>query len=262
VEAGPIAIRVGDLVIGVRTNDEEMSALLAGALRPHVEADLDVPPNLSLKFGETDGRVRDLHFLYRSGHSVVRTTSRGRLLRGALRHLESYAPAPPDMTPFNAKLLLRDGETVLVDGRFGTTLDVLERRLHRFGFRVVDVHAPLLDRETLEVKLDASQLEVDGDGRAEIDRRYPPTPQELELHDARYRLGRIVTWGEESPDGASPAQRFAELTPLVTGRDGRVAPADLDALTRVTRSCELVRIPHPDARQLLQVLRAPGRASR
>jgi hypothetical protein len=255
VEAGPIAIRVGDLVIGVRTNDEEMSALLANAVRPHVEADLDAPPNLSLTFGESKGRVRDRHFLYRSGQSVVRTMSRGRLLRGALTNLESYAPIPPDLTPLNAKLLLRDGEAVLVDGRFGATLDVLERRLQRFGVRVVDVPTPLLDRETLEINLDAPRLEMDRDARAEIDRRYPPTPHEVELHDARYRLERIVTWGEDEPDGASPAQRFAELTPLVTGRDGRIAPNDLDTLTRVTGSCEVVRIRNADARQLLQALR-------
>jgi hypothetical protein len=262
VEAGPIAIRVGDLVIGVRTNDDEMSALLLGALLPHHEADLDAPPNLSLAFGATDGRVRNLHFLYRSGQSVVRTGSRGRLLRGALRHLEGFAPASPDKTGMNAKLLVRDGDATLVDGRFGATLDVLERRLHRLGFRIVDVHTPLLDRETLEIKLEASRLELDPDGRAEIDRRYPPTPQEVELEDRRYRLERIVAWGEEAPDGPSPAQRFAELTPLVTRTDGRIAPEDLEALTRVSSACEVQRIPYPDARQLLQALRGQGPAAR
>jgi hypothetical protein len=40
-----------------------------------------------------------------------------------------------------------------VDGRFGGTVDVLGRRLHRLGYRLVDVHAPLLDRATLEIKI-------------------------------------------------------------------------------------------------------------
>jgi hypothetical protein len=255
VEADPIAIRVGDLVIGVRTNDDEMSALLLGALRPHHEANLDAPPNLSLTFGTTDGRVRSLHFLYRSGQSVVRTRSRGRLLRGALRHLEGFAPASLDMTGMNARLLVRDGHATLVDGRFGATLDVLERRLHRLGFRIVDVHTPRVDRETLEIKLEVPRLELDPDGRAEIDRRYPPTPQEVELEDRRYRLERIVAWGDDALDGRSPAQRFAELTPLVAGTDGRIASEDLDALTRVSSACEVQRISYPDARQLLQALR-------
>lgn len=255
MEAGPIAVRVGDLVIGVRTNDDEMSSLLLGALRPHHEADLDAPPNMSLLFGASHGRVRNLHFLYRTGESVVRTGSRGRLLRGALRHLEGFAPAPPDMTGMNARLLVRERHATLVDGRFGATLDVLERRLHRLGFRIVDVHTPRVDRQSLEVKLEAPRLELDPAGRAEIDRRYPPTPQEVELEDRRYRLERIVAWGDDALDGRSPAQRFAELTPLVTGMDGRLAPEDLDALTRVSSACEVQRISYPDARQLLQALR-------
>lgn len=232
-----------------------MGALLRDALRPHVEPGVDAPPNLSLTFGEADGRVRGLHFLYRSGGSVVRTDSRGRLLRGAVRHLEGFAPAPPGTTRVNAKLLVRDGHAVLVDGRFGGIVDVLERRLHRLGYRLVDVHAPLLDRETLEIKLEAPSLELDPYGRAEIDRRYPPTPQEVELHDGRYRVRGIVAWGDPAPKERSPARRFAELAPLATGRDGTIAPDDLELLARLDESCEILRISYPDATELLATLR-------
>lgn len=262
MEAGPIAVRVGDLVLGVRTNDAEMSELLTRALRPLVEAGVDAPPNLSLTFGASEGRVRDRHFLYRSGVSVVRSSSRGRVLRGALRYLESYAPIPSDMTGVNAKLVLRGGDALLVDGRFGVTVDVLERRLPRLGLRVVDVHTPLLDPQNLDIRVEARRLEMDSDGRAEIDRQYPPAPQEVELQNARYRLAGIVAWGDEASDGRSPAQRFAELTPLVVRRHGRIAPDDLDALAYVSSRCEVVRIPIPDARQLVQVLRNLARSSR
>src|SRR5918994_547268 len=205
-----------------------MTELLPGALRPHLEAGVDAPPNLSLTFGETNGRVRDLHFLYRSGLSVVRTDSRGRVLRGALRHLDGFTQDNPDATRVNAKLLVRDGDAMLVDGRFGGTVDVLGRRLDRLGYRIADVHSPLLDRETLEIKLQASGLLMDPDGLAEIDRRYPPTRHEVELHDGRYRLRGLVTWSVTEPDAQSPAQRYAELTPLVTDRDGHIAADDLD----------------------------------
>jgi hypothetical protein len=240
-----------------------MTALLRGALRPHVEADLDAPPNLSLTFGESNGRVRGLHFLYRSGRSVVRTESRGRLLRGAIRHLEGFAPAPPGMTHLNAKLLVRDGEAMLVDGRFGGTVDTIERRLHRLGYRLVDVGTPLLDRQTLEIRTEASRLDPDPEGRAEIDRRYPPKPHEVELHDARYRVRGLVVAGDPTPDGQSPAQRYTELTPLATGADGAIAADDLDLLVRVSRSWEILRTEYPDARQLLAALRnLTDRASR
>jgi hypothetical protein len=263
VEASPIAIRVGDLVIGVRTNHEEMTALLHRALRPHVEADLDAPPNLSLSFGEPEDGKRRLHFLYRSGYSVVRTNSPGRLLRGAIRHLEGYAPAPRGTKHLNAKLLVRDGDATLVDARFGGTVDIVERRLHRLGYRLVDVGEPLLDLETLEIKVEAPRLDPDPDGRAEIDRRYPPTPHEVELHDVRYRVRGLVTWGDPAPDGYSPAKRHAELTPLATARDGTIAAEDLDLLVRVSRSWEILRIEYPDARQLLAALRdLTDRASR
>jgi hypothetical protein len=255
VEAGPIAIRVGDLVVGVRTTDDEMTALLAAALRPHVEVDADAPPNLSLTFGESKGRVRGLHFLYRSGHSVVRTESHGRLLRGAIRHLEGFAPAPPETMRVNAKLLVRNGDAVLVDGRFGGTVDTIERRLHRLGYRLVDVTTPVLDRETLEIRTEAPRLDADPEGRAEIDRRYPPKPYEVELHDARYRVRGLVVAGDPTPDGQSPAQRYTELTPLAAGPDGAIAANDLDLLVRVSRSWEILRTEYPDARQLLAAVR-------
>jgi len=262
VEAGPIAVRVGDLVLGVRTNDEEMSALLARALRPRVETNLEAPPNLSLTFGSTEGRVRQRHLLYRSGLSVVRTSSRGRVLRGALRYLESYSPVPSDVTSMNAKLLVHDGEAVLVDGRFGITVDVLERRLERLGLRVVDVHKPRLDPETLVIHVEAPRLEIDADGRAEIDRRYPPAPNEVELQKGRYPLAGIVIWGGEASDERSPAQRFAELTPLIVARDGHLAPEDLEVLARVNASCEIVRTHQADARHVLEALRALSPPSR
>jgi hypothetical protein len=253
VEAGPIAVRVGDLVLGVRTNDAEMNTLLARALRPQIEAGVDAPPNLSLTFGATDGRVRDRHFLYRSGVSVVQTTSRGRVLRGALRYLESYAPIPSDVTGMNAKLLLRDEHAVLVDRRFGMTIDVLERRLQRLGLRVVDVHTPLLDPATLDIRVEAPRLEIDPDGGAEIDGLYPPASYEIELPEGRYPLAGIVMWGGDATDG-SPAQRFAELTPLVVDRRGKIAPEDLEVLARVTTLCDVVRTPHADAQQILNAL--------
>jgi hypothetical protein len=255
VEAGPNAISIGDRIIGVRANDQEMAALLMGALRPHLVGDVDAPPNLSLKFGDADRQVRGLHFLYRGSMSVARTDSPGRLLRAALRHLEGFMPPPPDAAPVNAKLLLRGDDAVLVDARFGGTVDTMERRLHRMGFRLVDVHAPLLDRETLQVTLDAPRLQIDAAGRAEIDRRYPVAPEEVELHEARYRLRRLVVWGDPEPDGHSPAQRYAELTALVTDRDGNIAPRDLDVLAGLTRTCEITRIAYPDNRQLLEELR-------
>jgi hypothetical protein len=255
VEAGPIAVRVGDLIIGVRTNDDELGALLFDALRPHVVPDVDVPPNLSLMFGDGDGRVRALHFLYRSGVSVARTNSPGRLMRAALRHLEGFGPPPPDSTRVNAKLLVRGDSAVLVDDRFGGTVDSLERRLHRMDYDLVDVHAPAIDRETLEVPLASPRLAPDPDGRAEIDRRYPPAPNEVELDDRRCRLGGVLVWGNPEPDGQSPAQRYVELTPLVIGRDGNVSADDLDLLTRLTNACEVKRIAYPDARQLVSALR-------
>lgn len=255
MEAGPIAVRVGDLLIGVRTNDDEMTALLRAALRPHVEAHVDAPPNLSLTFGETEGRVRGMHFLYRSGVSVARTTSRGRLLRATLRQVQGYGPPPAGTTSLNARLLLRGDAAVLVDGRFGGTVDIVERRLHRIGYRMVDVPGPLLDRETLEVRIQGPSITVDRDGRAEIDRRDPPGRHEVELHEARYRLGGVVVWGEPEPDGLSPAQRYAELTALATRPDGTIVPDDLDTLARVTSACDIARIGFPDAKQLLRELR-------
>jgi hypothetical protein len=255
VQAGPTAVRVGDIFIGVRANDEEMHALLLDALRPLVVDDVDAPPNLSLRFGQPDGQVRDLHLLYRSGLSVVRTTSPGRLLRAAIRHLEGFAPPPPDAMPVKAKLLVRGDDAALVDSRFGGTVDILERRLQRLGYSLVDVYTPLLDRATLEVRLESPRLGIAGDARAAIDRLYPPAPHEVELHDRRYRLRGLVVWGEPEGDGESPARRYAELTPLAADLDQEVDARDLDVLRRLPQACGITRIAYPDARTLFATLR-------
>jgi hypothetical protein len=65
----------------------------------------------------------------------------------------------------------------------------------------------------------------------------------------------IVAWGDPAPEDRSPAQRFAELAPLATGRDGTIAPDDLELLARLSESCEILRIPHADTRELLATLR-------
>jgi hypothetical protein len=62
----------------------------------------------------------------------------------------------------------------------------------------------------------------------------------------------IVARGDPAPEEWSPAQRFAEVAPLATGRDGT---DDLELLARLSASSEILRIPYPDARGLLATLR-------
>jgi hypothetical protein len=243
-EAGTTTYRVGERLVGVRTNDPSPGARLRDLLRAHVVANVEAPPNLSLFLGDGEGPVRALHRLYLGGSVVLHTRSEGRLLRAALSYLDGFAAPPPGSVRVNARLLVRDDAAVLVDGLLTGQVDRIERRLERLGYQVADLPGPALDAETAEVALWPPRLEIDGAARAALDCEYPPDRREFLLVDARLPIRAVVAFGSEPQrdDGVSPARRLAGLAhfavtgPDGTRRDGLDLVRRLDEQGLVTRS--------------------------
>lgn len=207
-----ISVQLGELVLGVRANDPALTTQLRALLAGHVIEDDKTPPNLSLALG---GRSGDKHQLCRSGAFVLRTTSVGRLLRAVPLLLDGYAPPRPGLVRLNAWVLVGAGDAVLVDRRYSDSLERLEARLARRGYRRSDGYFAEVDPGTGEVVLGPPRVAFAADAAATLE---APDDREVELAEGWRRPVRsLVTIEEESGDGEqpTPARRLWGLTPLV-----------------------------------------------
>ena len=257
VGAGITTYRVGERYIGVRSTDPALDARLRALIPSHVVRGVDAPPNLSLKLGVDDGPVRDFHFLLRGTSPAVRTASRGRLLRATLAQLDGFADLPPGTVRLNARLLVRDGEAVLVDLVLGSQLDRVERRLERLGYQFADHHGAVLDRTTLEAVLWAPRLQIEAAALAALEHDHPTEPGEFPLASSRFPMARVVAyapWHDEAD--RSPARSLVDLAPLVTTPDGRLDTDHLELLGRLAEQGLVTRIAQVEDPELIELLRA------
>jgi len=258
VGAGITTYRVGERFIGVRSTDPALDARLRALIPSHVVRGVDAPPNLSLKLGVDDGPVRDFHFLLRGTSPAVRTASRGRLLRATLAQLDGFADLPPGTVRLNARLLVRDGEAVLVDLVLGSQLDRVERRLERLGYQFADHHGAVLDRTTLEAVVWAPRLQIDVDALAALALDHPTGPGELSLTASLIPVARVVACASvhDDEDDHSPARALVDLAPLVTTPDGRLDTDHLELLGRLAEQGLVTRIAQVEDPELIELLRA------
>jgi hypothetical protein len=207
--------RVGDRLIGVRTNDAALSSSLRDVLRAHVVPDVDAPPNLSLLVGSSDGRRREFHHLYRGSAAVVRARSKGRLVRAALAHLDAYGATPRGTVRLDGRVLVRDGTAMVVDSLLASTLDRVERRAQRLGYAVVDVAGVPIDEEQRAVALWPPRLDIDHDALTAVNHEDPPEEGEAELAAAQLPVRGVALLRLGSDADRSPAGRLVSVARLV-----------------------------------------------
>lgn len=241
----------------MRSTDPAFDASLRALIPSHVVPGVEAPPNLSATLGADDGPVRDFHFLYRGASSVVRTDSRGRLLRATLASLDAFADPPPGTVRLHARLLERAGKAVLVDLMLGSQLDRVARRLERLGYRFADTHGTALDRTTLEAVRCAPRLEIDADALAALAGEHPVGPGELPLTSASVPVTRVIVLARVHDEtDRSAARSLVALAPLVTSLDGRLDADDLELLGRLDGQGLVTRTEGLDDRELIELLRA------
>ena len=217
-------------------------------LGAHVAGDVEAPPNLSLLAGADHGPVHEFHHLYRGRAAVVRTRSPGRLVRATLAHLDAYDVEPPRTLRLDGRLLVRDGTAVVIDPMLVATLERVERRVERLGYRVADVAGVPLDGDSLTVVLWPPRLAVDGAALAALNREYPPEAGELELAPTQLPVRALILWEPDPNGGGSPAWRLARATQLISGYRGpAVSAADLGLARRLVSTWALRPCPADDA---------------
>jgi hypothetical protein len=214
---------------------------------------VDVFPNLSLLVGEDRGNVRQLHHLYRRGIQTLRTPSLGRLLRGALLHLERLGSPPPGLMSLDAEMLLGDQGAVLVH-RAWRIADLPDRRLARIGWYRPDIGAPWLDPETLDIVVPEPRLQFAPEARAEIDARWPPKAEERTFAPGRYAVHAVALVAASEEDVDSPARRLAGMASLLGPSHGAVNARTIEVMGRLQRKAEVLRELSADDRALVKVL--------
>jgi hypothetical protein len=145
---------------------------------------------------------------------VLRTRLLGRLLRAVPLLLDGYAPPPKGLVRLNAWVLVGSDEAVLVDRRYTESLERLEPRLARNGYRRWDGYFAEVDPAAGEVALGPPRLILDADTAAALE---PPDDREVGAVDAARRPVRsLIALEDEEGDGQqpTPARRLWGLVPL------------------------------------------------
>jgi hypothetical protein len=232
VQAEIMAVRVGDLLLGVRSNDDEVAARLRTLLAPHLDDGIAAPPNISVVVGKAEpaSPVRALHTLHRGPRQAVSTSAVGRLLRAVPYQLDGYLPPPNGSHRLDAAVLVGDHDAILVSRRFADAVTRAEARLGRIGYRIADVPwADLDDTGTIEFRAPAAGFVPDE--AAALDRQFPATEREVRVPHGRRPVRAIVAPGpfSDSADG-HPAERLAAATSLLPNTPLGIDGAALDLL--------------------------------
>ena len=233
-DEGTLAVQIGGEVVGVRSNDPAVLALLRGALAPVVVDEARATPRLSLLVTPDRGRIAGLCYLYRDDDLVFRSASRGRAVRATLAHLDNFLPAPDGTIRLNAHVLVGKKGAVLIGGAYLEMLELAGPHLASMGWQVVDGPAAVVDRGDFSAVVNPPRIALDPTAIAAIDARYPPGRDEATQPGRHEITTVIVVGGEPYPaKPASPSQRLAVLLPLVTWVGTRIQRADVEWLWRL-----------------------------
>jgi hypothetical protein len=252
-QAGYVAVDTGDRIVGLRSNDAEVVALLRGILAPMVVEGVDVYPNVSLRVGHVRGTTRPRHLLWRRREVVLRTGSLGHLVRAALGALESLLPVPDGLLALQGGFVVGHGGAVVLHPR---AVRLPSRQLARWGWGDGGGRPPLLDPERGELIVPGTRLVTDLEAVADLDRRFPPSENEVPLPAGRHRLRAILLHGAAPAQGDPPApDPRLEATTALRPLDRRRTVADVAAIARAVRGCEVVVVSGPSPADLGRSLR-------
>ncbi len=245
-----LVVGIGGTHVGVTTADPEIGPWLQALLAPlRIESD-SREHHIVLDLDRRAGGLMGLHLLYESGLRVVATADPGRLVRAALRCLETFT-APSELVTITGRLLVGAHGAVVVQA-LHEALDLLPvAGLAKLGWQVVDLARIPLDVATGEVVVDELSLAVDDDVLAAFNARYPAGPAEWSGIDGRFPLRRIVGVGYPGPPVDGPETlggRVGRVLVLAAGQRG-VYARDLARLVWAAPrlSIETVDALDPDA---------------
>ena len=255
VWADRVTFHVGELHLGVRTNDADLGAQVRAALRKRLAHDVQAPANFSVKLAPpvTNRRNAGFHFLYRNSAIQVRTRDVQRLVRGLLAHLATFEPSTLDgLLTIDGVTLVHDEGALIAPAALRQWLAVVERRLNLRGLRIVDAPAVLLDPARREVVL-PDAVAVLGADPAVLDaidapagRPDPPVPV------GRYPVTGWAFLGTGEPITRAHAVALASRLTLTRDEPQPI----LDALAHVVGGVEPGTVPWAKPPELVAALAA------
>jgi hypothetical protein len=248
------AVRVGQEIVRVHSNDGELQEHLRAAIAPCLTN--SAPSHtLSLLAVAPRGRIAGAAYIYRDDELVFRTTSRGRALRVALAQLDCFTDSDASQVRLNAHVLVTAKGVVLVGGWLREMIDTSWERLATFGYRVAEVAFATAERTTFEVMVEPTGRPLAPSGVAAIDAAYPRKRHEPEVL-GRFPIRAIVLVGSE-PDReklASPSQKLAGSLRLLAGLGRHIPSADAEWLSQLIDRVEPHWVFGFDDQELLRFL--------
>ena len=262
--AATSTFEVDGLHLGVRSTTTSVDDVLRTALRAHLVADVEAPPNYSVQLGErsASGAATGFHFLYRSSASVVRSRDARRVVRGLFTHLSSHRVDPaPGLLRVHGVTLVAGDTAVLAPAVLRQWPELIERRLNGKGMRFADTPWALVDPTRGEVVVPEPSLEVDWSALDRLDplvggRSRPDPPVEA----GRYPLVGWAFWvGADVTGRLSRAQAVMHALQLTIGAIDAGGGRDdvqraLDSLAAVVRAIEPAAIAWNDPVELVDPL--------
>lgn len=246
--AATSTFRVGEYLVGVRSDSEATDALVRRLLAANLVDGPVAPPNYSLVLSTPNGGgQRGLSQLFRSSTAVVRTRRRRRALLGLLAWLEGHTPADGSLLQLRAIATVGPQGAVLAPWALISSLEKLQPRLHRRGVQVLDAHAARVDLATGELVVAEPPLPFDAAVLAEVDDDERSAGRELPpLQPGRYPIRGWAHWAA-SQGGGSRAACLAQATGGFVNRTHIDPQQALTGLARVLAGAETIQLEHYDA---------------
>ena len=244
------ALRVGDHLVGVRSDPASLSVRIRAGLAEHAVEDVPAPPNYSLRFEKRQpGRKgpAQAYVLYRAQCVFLRTRTRVRALRALSRCLSAHALADDVLLRARQLAVVGPSGAVILPPELHWRLEALEPRLAGNGLWLADPPLVEIDRETGELVVAPPAIGRDAawfDGRSSS-----------RLRDGRYPIREWAILGGEDGEVVSPTIALAAVMPMVErDMNGR---AVLDGMLRMLSGTRLTRIRQlPPARLMERLI--PG----
>jgi hypothetical protein len=164
VWAASDTLRIGDLLVGVRSDPAPFSKRIRTMLAAHLVEGLDAPPNYSIRLETREpGRKAPAHgyVLYRSQCLLLRTRRRERVLRALMTSLSGHVEPLDGLLRVRQLAVIGRSGAVILPNELFWRLEALEPRLGEHGVRLVEPPFVDIDAGTGDLILAPPTMDVD-----------------------------------------------------------------------------------------------------
>lgn len=247
-----MAVRIGDVHVGVRATDPSLDEVLRALLAAHVEADVDVPTNYLARLAEApkNTRATGFHLLHHGNRVVLRTRDLERLVHGLLSHLDSGRRVDDGMLLAQGVALVGERGALVAPALLRQYLAQLERRLNVRGIRIADPPSVSIDWQDRVVVVPKPALDIDWSSMDQLSSVAPGAHTDPAVPPGRYPMTGWAFLTAEPGSPPSRGQAIAMAARLTTAPESMGLQEILDALTHLMRGVEPARLVRAEPKAL------------